>query len=57
MIKQIKRCPFCNNDVTVDSGLANITFIRCGGCGLTASFLGAESIKAALKMWNKRSKG
>ena len=56
MTEQLKPCPFCGNKCDVVTGLGGITFFHCinDNCSAVISFKFAESIKPAIKQFNKR---
>ena len=53
-----KPCPFCGSlsiEIMKGEGRAShITFIKCYGCGLVASFHGKERYTETVSAWNQR---
>lgn len=47
-------CPFCDGEITLQQGHANITFFLCDRCGAVTSFRPNLKGSAALAAWNRR---
>jgi hypothetical protein len=50
-MSELKGCPFCAGDVSLDFGCSGNPFISCERCRLD---MGGESEKEIIQKWNKR---
>lgn len=55
---ELKRCPFCGNEVRLTYNDNGLVFVRCSDCEMTLLF-GANDVckreQAVAQMWNRRT--